>query len=52
MPTPTRIKPIWETEEQARMATDADCDILQGFYFYRPVDVVALEKLFAENDKV
>lgn len=39
-----------ETEEQAKMATDADCDILQGFYFYRPVSVVALEGLFKEND--
>ena len=35
-----------ETEEQKKIVLEAGCDILQGYYFYRPMPVVDLEKLF------
>ncbi len=35
-----------ETEEQAQIAKDAGCEMLQGYYFYRPMAVTNLEKLF------
>ncbi len=38
-----------ETEEQKRVVTDAGGDMLQGFYFYRPMPVTQLEKIFEDN---
>lgn len=35
-----------ETEEHKKIVVDAGCDILQGYYFYRPMPVTQLEKLF------
>lgn len=35
-----------ETEEQKKIAVDAGCDMLQGYYFYRPMPVAQFEALF------
>lgn len=35
-----------ETEEHKKMVVNAGCDILQGYYFYRPMPVTKLEALF------
>jgi EAL domain-containing protein (putative c-di-GMP-specific phosphodiesterase class I) len=35
-----------ETEEQKNTVIDAGCDMLQGYYFYRPMPVTQLETLF------
>ncbi len=38
-----------ETEEQKNTVVSAGCDILQGYYFYRPMPVTHLEKLFEKQ---
>lgn len=38
-----------ETEEQEQAAIKAGCDLLQGFYYYRPMSVSMLEKLFNKS---
>ena len=38
-----------ETEEHKNTAVSAGCDILQGYYFYRPMPVTQLEKLFEKQ---
>ena len=35
-----------ETEEHKKMVFDAGCDMLQGYYFYRPMPVTQFENLF------
>lgn len=35
-----------ETEEQKKIASDAGSDMLQGYYFYRPMPVTQFETLF------
>lgn len=35
-----------ETEQHKKIVIDAGCDLLQGYYFYRPMSVVKLEDLF------
>ena len=35
-----------ETEELKKTVVDAGCDILQGYYFYRPMPVAPFETLF------
>ena len=35
-----------ETEEHKKIVIDAGCDILQGYYFYRPMPVTQFETLF------
>ena len=35
-----------ETEEQKNLVIEAECDMLQGFYFNRPMLVTQFEKLF------
>ena len=35
-----------ETESQQKTVTDAGCDILQGYYLYRPMPVTKFETLF------
>ncbi|MBQ4087332.1 MAG: EAL domain-containing protein [Clostridia bacterium] len=39
-----------ETKEQEEAAIKAGCDLLQGFYYYKPMPVVKLEQVFAEED--
>lgn len=34
-----------ETEEQKRIVCEAGCDFMQGYYFYRPMQVAELQKL-------
>lgn len=38
-----------ETKEQEEAAIKAGCDLLQGFYYYRPMPVAQLEKVFQNN---
>ena len=38
-----------ETIEHKNIVVEAGCDILQGYYFYRPMPVVKLEKLFEKQ---
>lgn len=38
-----------ETEEHKKIVVDAGCDMLQGYYFYRPIPVTQLEKLFEKQ---
>ena len=38
-----------ETKEQEEAAIRAGCDFLQGFYYYRPMPVAALERLINED---
>ena len=38
-----------ETKEQEEAVIKAGCDMLQGFYYYRPMPVAQLEKVFEEN---
>ncbi len=35
-----------ETEEHKNLVVDAGCDLLQGYYFYRPMPVTQFETLF------
>lgn len=35
-----------ETDEHKKIVIDAGCDMLQGYYFYRPMPVTQLETLF------
>lgn len=39
-----------ETSEEMKIATEAGCDFMQGFYFYRPLPVTKLETLLENND--
>ena len=38
-----------ETEEHKKIVVDAGCDILQGYYFYRPMPVKQFETLFEKQ---
>lgn len=38
-----------ETKEQEEAVIKAGCDLLQGFYYYRPMSVAMLEKLLDKN---
>ena len=38
-----------ETEEHKKTAVESGCDMLQGYYFYRPIPVTQLEKLFEKQ---
>ena len=40
-----------ETKEQEEAAIRAGCDLLQGFYYYRPMPAAMLEKLFGASDE-
>ena len=35
-----------ETKEQEEAAIKAGCDLLQGYYYYKPMPVAMLENLF------
>jgi EAL domain-containing protein (putative c-di-GMP-specific phosphodiesterase class I) len=39
-----------ETKEQEEAAIRAGCDLLQGFYYYKPMPVTMLEKLFEKDE--
>lgn len=39
-----------ETQEQADFLRGINCDLVQGFYFYRPMPVAEFEKLVAGGD--
>ena len=41
-----------ETEEQYRLMRRAGCDIVQGYYFSRPMDAETFEKLLVEDIKI
>ena len=36
-----------ETEEELNMVTEAGCDTVQGYYFYKPLEISDVYKLFA-----
>ena len=38
-----------ETEEHKKLAAEAGCDMLQGYYFYRPMPVTQHEPLFEKQ---
>ena len=38
-----------ETKEQEEAAIRAGCDLLQGFYYYKPMPVAMLEKMFDQK---
>lgn len=38
-----------ETEEQKNLAMVSKCDVIQGFYYYRPMELKQLFKLLAEK---
>jgi len=38
-----------ETQEHKNAAVEAGCDMLQGYYFYRPMPVMQLETLFEKQ---
>lgn len=38
-----------ETDEHKKTAIEAGCDMLQGYYFYRPMPVAKLETLFEKQ---
>lgn len=38
-----------ETKEQEDAVIKAGCDLLQGFYYYKPMPVAQLEKVFGES---
>ena len=38
-----------ETKEQEEAVIKAGCDLLQGYYYFRPMPVTQLEKVFEEN---
>lgn len=38
-----------ETEQQIELLKRADCDIVQGYYYSKPVPITEFEKLFLEN---
>ena len=40
-----------ETKEQEEAAIRAGCDLLQGFYYYKPMPVVMLENLISNKGK-
>ena len=37
-----------ETESQVRLLKNAGCDIVQGFYYSKPITVVEFEKLIVK----
>lgn len=41
-----------ENEEYERAAINAGCDMLQGYYYYKPVPVAKLEKILEENEQI
>lgn len=41
-----------ETEAQERAVIKAGCDLLQGYYYYRPMPVAQLEKLLDKGEQV
>ena len=40
-----------ETEEQCEMVKKANCDLIQGFYYYRPMEVDEVYRILSQYDK-
>jgi len=38
-----------ETQQHVDIAKKAGCDMMQGYFFYRPLGVAVLEQLFENN---
>ena len=38
-----------ETKEQEEAVIEAGCDLLQGFYYYKPMSAVMLENLLGKE---
>ena len=38
-----------ETEEQCRMVKKADCDLIQGFYYFRPMEIDDIYRMLAQE---
>lgn len=38
-----------ETEQELQMVTDAGCDVIQGYYFYKPLETVQVYRLFGNS---
>lgn len=39
-----------ETEQQQRIAQEAECDMLQGFYFFKPLSEEDFDKLLTGHE--
>ena len=39
-----------ETEEELKMVTEAGCDTIQGFYFYKPLEISNIYNLFVNME--
>ena len=49
--TPIIVEGV-ESEGQKRFLEDLGCRYIQGFYFYRPMDIASYEQLIADPDKL
>jgi EAL domain-containing protein (putative c-di-GMP-specific phosphodiesterase class I) len=38
-----------ETEEQVKFLKEKRCDTVQGFYYYKPMTAVEMERVLREN---
>lgn len=39
-----------ETQEEAQMVTEAGCDVIQGYYFHKPIDVMQVYELLSQEN--
>ena len=40
-----------ETKEEVKMVTEAGCDVIQGYYFYKPMEVMQVYELLSNENK-
>ena len=40
-----------ETAEQASLIQESGCDLIQGFYYYRPLEIDAIYELLAAESQ-
>ena len=40
-----------ETEEQMEFVTECGCDMIQGYYFYKPMPIAEFESLIEEQNR-
>ena len=38
-----------ETKEEARLVSEAGCDVIQGYYFYKPMEVSQVYELLSKG---
>ena len=38
-----------ETDKQCQLVREADCDMIQGFYYYRPMEINDVYRLLAQE---